>query len=148
MRLTKSLSAVAFLAGSIAAQAAEYRITMLNIGPHGTFEFEPMLLRVQPGDTVRFIAKDKGHNVQSIQGMIPAGAEPFKSGINKDLTVTFSKPGVYGVECLPHYAMGMVALIVVGDPSPNLEQARKATMPAEAKRVFTKLLDEVAHRRG
>ncbi len=144
MRLTQLLTAGAtVLVWSTLAEAADYQMTMLNIGPHGTFEFQPTLLRLQPGDRVHFVAKDKGHNVQSIPGMIPPGAEPFKSGINKDLTVTFSKPGVYGVECLPHYAMGMVGMIVVGDPSPNLSQAKKVTMPAEAKRVFAALFDDV-----
>ena len=31
------------------------------------------------------------------------------------LTVTFTVPGVYGVKCKPHYGMGMVALVVVGE---------------------------------
>jgi len=45
------------------------------------------------------VLKDKGHDVQSIAGMIPDGAEPFKGEMNKDFTVTLIKPGVYGVEC-------------------------------------------------
>lgn len=46
--------------------------------------------------------------------------------------MTFTAPGVYGVKCSPHYAMGMVALIVVGD-APDLEQAKTAKLPKKAR---------------
>jgi pseudoazurin len=55
--------------------------------------------------------------------MVPDGAVTWKGGLNKDVTVTLDAEGVYGVCCVPHYGMGMVALIVVGDPSVNLETA-------------------------
>ena len=32
------------------------------------------------------------------------------------LRKTIDKPGVYGFKCKPHYGMGMVGLIVVGEP--------------------------------
>ena len=35
-------------------------------------------------------------------------------GHRNDILWQFDKPGVYGVKCMPHYAMGMVALVVVG----------------------------------
>jgi len=45
-----------------------------------------------------------------------------KSG--EDVAVTFRQsPGVYGVKCLPHYGMGMVAMVVVGTPT-NLDEAK------------------------
>lgn len=145
MRLARSLLLAATLAtGAAAAQAAEYEVNTLNMGPGGMFQLDPAFLRIKPGDTVHFVAKDKGHNVQSIPGMIPDGAEPFKGEMNKDLTVTLTKPGVYGIECLPHYAMGMVGLIVVGDPSANLAKAEAVAQPGKAKAAFAKLFQQVA----
>jgi pseudoazurin len=146
MRSTQRVIMVAAMAlmGITTANAAEYDIKTLNMSPHGMFQFDPTLLRIQPGDTVHFIAKDKGHDVQSIVGMIPDGAEPFKGEMNKDLTVTLTKPGVYGVECTPHYGMGMVALIIVGDPSVNLEKAQAVPQPGKAKQAFAKLFEAIA----
>ena len=48
--------------------------------------------------------------------------------------MTFDKPGVYGVKCLPHYGMGMVALVVVGTPA-NKDEAMAVTHPGKAKQV-------------
>ena len=61
--------------------------------------------------------------------------------MNKDLVVTFETPGVYGYQCKPHYGMGMVGLIVVGDETPNLEKAKSVTHPGKAKQVFAKLFE-------
>ena len=72
---------------------------MLNRGSHGMFVFEPALVRINAGDSVKFMATDKGHDVESIAGMLPAGATPFKAPMSKDTTVTFTKPGVYGYRC-------------------------------------------------
>jgi len=46
------------------------------------------------------------------------------------------------VKCLPHYGMGMVALIMVGQPD-NLEQARAVKQTGKAKKVFKELLAQV-----
>ena len=53
---------------------------------------------------------DKSHNAETIKGMIPEGAEAFKSKMNEEFSVTLDKEGVYGIKCTPHYGMGMVAL--------------------------------------
>ncbi|MGA9436470.1 MAG: plastocyanin/azurin family copper-binding protein, partial [Roseobacter sp.] len=46
---------------------------------------------------------------------LPDGAEAFKGKINEAIEVTLDVPGVYGVICKPHFAMGMVMTIAVGD---------------------------------
>lgn len=121
-------------------QAAEIEVKMLNRGEKGIMVFEPDLVRIQPGDSVHFIAKDMGHDAVTIDGMLPAGAKPFVGKMNEDLTVTFDVPGVYGVKCKPHYGMGMVGLIVVGEPQ-NLDQAKTVRHPGKAKQVFGALFD-------
>ena len=55
--------------------------------------------------------------------------------------VTFDKDGVYGVKCAPHYAMGMVALIEVGQPV-NLDEAKAVKHTGKAKTVFAELLGQ------
>jgi pseudoazurin len=128
--------------GALPATAAEHQVQMLNKGADGPMSFEPSFLKIAPGDTVRFVATDKGHNVLSVEGMGPAGATPFQGKINEDLTVTFDKPGVYGFECKPHYGMGMVGLIVVGDPV-NLAEAEAVPHKGKAKKHFETLFGNV-----
>jgi pseudoazurin len=121
------------------ADAAEFEVKMLNKGTDGqVMVFEPAFIRVQPGDTVRFVPVDKGHDAESISGMLPDGAEPFKGKLSEPIEVKFEKPGLYGYRCLPHFGMGMVGLIAVGADTSNLEAARKVTLPPlPTKRMAT-----------
>ncbi|SCM77526.1 Pseudoazurin [uncultured Pleomorphomonas sp.] len=134
------LAAAALAVAVLPATAADYQVKMLNKGAKGVMVFEPDLVKIQPGDTVTFVSTDAGHDAMSIPGMLPDGAQPFEGKIGKDVTVTFTQPGVYGVKCKPHYVMGMVALVVVGDPSSNLEAAKKVKNPGKAGKLFTELL--------
>jgi pseudoazurin len=137
------LIAAVWLAATGPASAAEHEIKMHNRGEAGIMVFEPAFLEVAPGDTVHFRAVDKGHNAASIDGMMPDGSAPWKGGLSKDVDVTFDIEGVYGVRCVPHYPMGMVALIVVGDPSGNLAAARQVKQPGKAKQRMAALLDKL-----
>ncbi|WIY52359.1 pseudoazurin [Devosia sp. YIM 151766] len=124
--------------GGIAAPAlaADYEVHMLNKGAAGTMVFEPAFLRIEPGDSVTFLPTDKSHNVETIKEMIPEGAELFKSKINETFTVTFEVPGIYGVKCTPHYAMGMVGLIAVGDGNENLDAVKAVKVPKKVGERF------------
>lgn len=117
---------IALVVSAAPAMAKEHLVKMLNKGAGGTMVFEPAFIRVAPGDSVKFQSTDKSHIAETLPGWLPAGAKPFKGKLNQDVTVKFDKPGVYGVKCLPHYAMGMVALVQVGAASPNLATARGA----------------------
>ena len=134
--------AAALLAIALPASAAEFEIKMLNKGAEGAMVFEPSLLKIAPGDTVKFLATDKTHNAESVKGMIPEGAKPFVGRVNEEITVTFEQSGIYGIKCLPHYGMGMVAMIVVGPPS-NEEQAKAVTHPGRAKQIFAGLFSRL-----
>lgn len=135
-----SALAVSVLSG--AAQAADHQIEMLNKGEKGVMVFQPDFVQAAPGDTVTFVPTDKSHDAESIKGMIPDGAEPFKGKASEQITVTLDKEGVYGVKCTPHYGMGMVALVVVGKPV-NLDAAKEVKQVGKAKKVFEALLAEV-----
>jgi pseudoazurin len=144
MRKITILAAVAVLmtlAGG--AFAAEVEVKMLNKGAEGAMVFEPALVKIAPGDTVKFVATDKGHNAETIKGMLPTDATPFLGKNGEDVVVTFDKPGVYGVKCLPHYGMGMVALVVVGTPD-NVDAAKAIPQIGKAKQVMAGLFDKLA----
>ena len=147
MRIFSLLAgAAAAIALASPAAAADHVVKMLNKGKAGMMVFEPALLKVAPGDTVTFVPTDKSHNTESIAGMLPAGAAPFKGKMNQPLKVTFSKPGLYGYKCLPHYGMGMVGVVIVGKPAANLAAAQKVSHPGKAKLVFAGLLNRAAAR--
>lgn len=100
-----------------ALAAEEHVVKMLNSGGDGQFMvFDPSYVEVEPGDTVKFVATDPAHNAQTIPEIWPEGAATFRGEMSKDVTLKIEKPGVYGVKCLPHYPMGMIALVVAGDP--------------------------------
>lgn len=138
------LAAVATnLALAGAAHAAEVEVKLLNKGSDGALMvFEPAFVKVAPGDTVKFVSTDKGHNAESIKGMLPEGAATFAGKNGEDVTVKFDQEGIYGVKCLPHYGMGMVAMIVVGTPS-NLDQAKAVPQAGKAKQAFATLFDKL-----
>lgn len=139
-KFTLLAGAVAAIALASPVAAADHVVKMLNKGKAGMMVFEPALVKIAPGDSVTFVPTDKNHNAESITGMIPAGAVAFKGKMNQALKVTFSKPGLYGYKCLPHYGMGMVGAVVVGNSSSNLAAAQKVSHPGKAKQVFGGLL--------
>ena len=143
---TTTLALIAGLAGLLAtpALAADHEVKMLNKGPDGqAMVFEPAFLRVEPGDTVTFVATDRGHNAETILGMLPEGAEAWKGRINEELSVTFEVPGLYGYKCTPHYPLGMVGLIQVGDETPNLQDAQTVKQPGKAAQRMTEAFEQV-----
>lgn len=125
-----------------AASAAEFEVKMLNRGAKGEMVFEPDVVRIAPGDTVHFVVVDRGHahDAVTIRGMLPEGAEPFEGEPDRDVTVTFTVPGVYGYKCAPHYSgYGMVRLVIVGDPV-NLEAVKKVRQYGASKKRFSEIL--------
>jgi pseudoazurin len=126
-----AITALGFATGAV--QAAEVEVKMLNKGESGVMVFEPAFVQAAPGDTIHFVATDKTHNVESIKGMLPDGVEAFKGKLNENYDLTVTEEGVYGVKCTPHYAMGMVMLVAVGDPAANLEAAQTAKNPKKAQ---------------
>jgi pseudoazurin len=140
--MRRLLVAATLLALVLPAGAAEFEVKMLNKGAEGAMVFEPSLLKIAPGGTVKFLATDKTHNAESIAGMIPESAKPFAGKVNEEITVTFEQPGIYGIKCLPHYGMGMVAMIVVGTPV-NEAQAKAVTHPGRAKQIFASLFSKL-----
>ena len=131
--------ALAALLGG-AAFAEVFEVQMLNKGSDGErMVFEPAFIQAAPGDTVKFIASDKGHNAEINKSMLPDGAETFKGKINEEVEVTLDVEGVYGVICKPHFAMGMVMTIAVGDVTAP-DDFLKGRVPKRAKARFEEQL--------
>ncbi len=101
-----------------------YVVKMLNAGKEGMMVFEPAVLTIKKGDTVKFVATDVSHNSSSVDGMIPAGATPWVGALSQDIEVTLTKEGVYVYQCTPHNMMAMVGVIKV-ESSANLEQVKQ-----------------------
>ena len=145
MNITKSFAVAALLAlAASPALAANFEVQMLNKGAAGAFVFEPALTRVAVGDTVTFVPTDKGHNAQTVDGLLPAGAEPFKGAISQPVAVTFTVPGAYEIKCAPHYGLGMVAVVVVGDNPANLDALKAVTQPPKVAERLKPVFEQLA----
>ncbi len=125
MRIAASALIFALLVPSAPAVAGMHEVKMLNRNETGPMVYEPDFLQVAPGDTVKFIKTTSGHNAATIDGMVPEGNPGFLGQINEEIEVKLDQEGFYGIKCSPHYGMGMVMVIRVGDA------ARPASFPAD-----------------
>ena len=137
--LVRSAVLIVVLGGM--ATAETFEVKMLNNGEGGRMIFEPAGLSVAAGDTVRFLATDKGHNAETVKGMIPQGADAFKGKINEEIEITLTEAGLYGVKCKPHYAMGMVMIIAVGNETMAPDSFLEGRIPKKAKKRFEEALN-------
>ncbi len=85
--------------------------------------YDPAAIKIKPGDTVAW-TNMSGHNVHFEEGNIPEGAETYQSPLGDNVSRTFDVEGVYLYKCDPHFAMGMVGAIIVGEPV-NLDQVEQ-----------------------
>jgi plastocyanin len=117
---------------AVPAPAATFEVRAV-MSRHGSeVYFDPVGLRIQPGDTVRWIQVNGYHSVTAYHPAngdrelrIPERAEPWDSGMllaeypakGSTFEHTFTIPGVYDYLCIPHEAAGMVGRIIVGEPA-------------------------------
>lgn len=120
------------------ALAEVHEVKMLNRGEGGSMIYQPDFLHIAPGDSVKFIATHNSHNAASIPALLPEGAQAFKGKINEEIEVSFDVPGVYGIQCIPHLAMGMVMLIQVGEAA---APALPASLPKRASERLQQIID-------
>ncbi|WP_339109679.1 pseudoazurin [Thioclava sp. GXIMD4216] len=132
--------AVAALLLPDAVMAETHEVKMLNRGAGGAMVYEPDHLTIALRDSVHFVPTQKGHNAASIKEMLPEGATPFLGPLSKEETVRFDVAGRYGIKCTPHYAMGMVMVIDVGETVDPLPQTLPDTIPRRARERFEEIL--------
>lgn len=124
------------------ARAAEHQVEMLNQAPDGTRNaYRPLILEIEPGDSVTFVSTNPGHN--SISQVVPEGGEEWRGGINEEITVTLTVPGVYVYYCLPHRGLGMIGAIVVGGDVSNLEEVKAARYVGQSRGVAEEIIAEL-----
>jgi plastocyanin len=108
-----------------ARAAAPHVIEMRSNALGSRVWFDPIGLFVEPGTTIRWIARENVHTATAYHPRnanhalrIPERAKPWNSGFlvnpGDHFDVTLSVPGVYDYFCMPHEAAGMAGRIVVG----------------------------------
>ena len=138
LKMIHKLSLAAALSTLIAGSAfAEvHEVQMLNKTDDSRMAFDPAFLQISEGDTVKFLASDKGHNAETIKGMIPKNATHFAGKINEEIEVKFDTTGIYGIKCKPHFAMGMVMTIAVGSVDEIPDTFLEGRLSKNAKKRF------------
>jgi len=109
-------------------------IRMSTIDPDNSGEqhvFKPRLVSAQVGDTIRFIPTEPSHQSSSIAAMLPDVARGWEGEVNDEISYVLPAAGIYGFQCVPHYAAGMVGVVIVEGEGKldNLARAREAGHP-------------------
>ena len=137
------LSATVLIGSSLAAFADTIEVEMLNKNEAGDrMVFGQELIRAEVGDVIRFVPTDKSHNAQSVKDALPEGQEGFKGKVNQPVEYVVTETGLTAVVCLPHQAMGMVALVVVGDDLSNADEILKARIPGKGGKKIEMLVEQ------
>ena len=136
------LFTVLFFMLTSSAYAADMTIDMLNKNADGErMVYSTEVARVAVGDTITWLPASKGHNVHFISA--PDGVDLIKSKMNKEFSFTFEKEGIYLYQCTPHKSMGMIALVIVGENTDNIDSAKKAKVVGKSKKKLKKLLENL-----
>lgn len=123
--------------------SSEIIIDMLNKRDDGQkMVYSQDVVNIALGDTVKWIPKNGGHNVEFLVG--PDNFElPPKSIINREVSIKFDIPGIYLYVCSPHSIMGMIGLIVVGNDNSNKEAIASYDIGGKGSRKLKALLKDI-----
>jgi plastocyanin len=155
----------AVLAGLLAPRAAvaldvvEIRMQGHPDGSH--VWFDPVGIRVETGQTIRWLNLDPGnsHTATAYHPRnfdhplrIPEAADPWDSDYllpHETFSVRLTVEGIYDFFCIPHEHAGMVGRIIVGhparSPAPGTALGASGSMPEVALRAFPSV-DEIMRR--
>jgi plastocyanin len=143
-----------------ASEPIEIRMEGNTEGSH--VWFDPIGLRIEPGQTIRWLNLDPGnshtataYHPQNFERpmRIPEGAEPWNSDYllpNETFSVTLTVEGVYDFFCVPHEHAGMVGRIIVVQPGRSpavamVEPADREPIPEIALQALPSV-DEIMRR--
>ena len=148
MEIIRKLLVLMIFIISVPAFSADHTVEMLSSSNGQMMVFKPAVLQINPGDTVTWKATNPGHNTASINEMSPDSSLQWDGKINEELKITFTKEGTYGYKCTPHYILGMVGIVSVGDNTANLSAATAYAADAEKKFAtnkdrFSKYINEL-----
>ena len=94
--------------------------------------------KINVGDKIEWLPKNKGHNVEFLAGPDMNDLPP-KSKLNSLHSVIFELPGVYLYQCTPHGNMGMLGLVVVENDFHNLQNLNEIKLSRVATSVLKRL---------
>ena len=129
-----------FFANSLSA--ATFEVEMLNRLGKESMVYSQSVVNIQSGDTVKWLATTKGHNVQFLS--VPEGVGAFRSKLNVDTEYTFTVPGIYLYQCTPHKNMGMIAVVVVDGNKDNLNAITSARVAGKSKQRLAKIIETLS----
>lgn len=142
MKYGKTLIAATFGAATLfsASVMAENHVVTATVTT-----FDPMVIQVQPGDTVSFTNMN-GHIANTVfvgadgeHQYIPEGAEGFTSAMGENFTTdALTVEGVYLYKCDPHWGAGMGGAIIVGNPT-NLAEIQDSNPKGALRRLVKKV---------
>ena len=135
-RILFAITAI-FFANTISA--ATFEVEMLNRLGKESMVYSQSVVNIQPGDTVKWLATTKGHNVQFLT--VPEGVGSFRSKLNVDTEYTFTVPGIYLYQCTPHKNMGMIAVVVVGGNKDNLNAITSSRVAGKSKQRLANIIE-------
>ena len=127
----------AMLVATVMSKRAVAEVIQIEFTQFDTYSIE--VANIDVGDTVEWLPKNKGHNVEFIAGPDMNDLPP-KSNMNEFHSVLFEKQGVYLYGCTPHLNMGMLGLIVVGNDLHNINEIGNTDLPNVAKSVLMSLI--------
>ena len=127
----------AMLVTTVMSKRAIAEVFQIEFTQFDTYSIE--VAHIGVGDTVEWLPKNKGHNVEFLAGPDMADLPP-KSNMNEFHSVRFEKQGVYLYGCTPHLNMGMLGLIVVGNDLHNIDEIGNTNLPNVAKSVLMSLI--------
>jgi plastocyanin len=132
---------------------ALWEIRMITT-PDGMSFFEPAVLLVRPGDTVRWVNATGAHSTTAYSEEngrapgIPEGAHSWDSGVltepgkSFELSIPPDAPeGSYAYFCAQHEATGMVGLLIVGRFT-DLDEDFLGRLPGQARGEMELLIEE------
>ena len=137
--MKKILFAVTAIFFANTISAATFEVEMLNRLGKESMVYSQSVVNIQPGDTVKWLATTKGHNVQFLT--VPEGVGSFRSKLNVDTEYTFTVPGIYLYQCTPHKNMGMIAVVVVGGNKDNLNAITSSRVAGKSKQRLAKIIE-------
>tara|TARA_Y100000589_G_C26881523_1_gene518215 strand:- start:44 stop:481 length:438 start_codon:yes stop_codon:yes gene_type:complete len=142
--MKKLLFVLAFMLLNAPVYGADIDILMLNKQDKERNVYSKPIVNINVGDTVNWIAKSKGHNVEFIKRYgVPEGAEKYKSRLSKDAKYTFKVPGIYAYWCTPHKSMGMIGFVIVGNNKSNINSIKKIKFKGKSKKIANTLLKQI-----
>ena len=131
MKLMTLMISLLLISKLVSAETIQIEFT-----ENDTYSLE--VAKINVGDKIEWLPKNKGHNVEFLAGP-DMNALPPKSKLNSLHSVIFELPGVYLYQCTPHGNMGMLGLVVVENDFHNLQNLNEIKLSRVATSVLKRL---------